>query len=982
MNTTTTQPSGGASTMNPATISVAPTDPGVTHEPQQITQWIDDTATQEASLPNPVVPNKDVLASGLESRDHTVIDVLERPVRVAEVEWSDANLPNTDITSLNFPEALISASPNIADKISHFTFLRAHIEVRFVVNANTFQAGRLVAFFAPFSRLQDIGDRLTVNNYLSAKTVFPRVVLDAGSGNSGKLLIPYVSYFTHYDLARALGDLGTIYITVLNPLQTGNCTVSVFARFTNISIQIPTAVPNALGSFSTLVNSLKSFVTSNRDCDPEDLKCQLATMLGQNLGRVKRSTLTGLPRAQVGEPEARAASGVVSAPMQIIGNMASAGSSLPVVGQYLAPIGWMANAISCAAQYFGFSKSANLQPTNKIVDIPGYGFTNADGVDNSLVMGASMENSIGSRNDVFGSDLDEMDINFICAHESFLKSFTWSTSSATSSELFKYAVSPGSLSYTAGPPVVYDSTALGYVASMFRYWRGGIKIKIQITKTAYHSGRLRVSFVPSGTTSTTGYDFNQGYSEIIDLRTSDQVELVIPFVSNTIWKPVDLVKFDDPLDYATTTGMVFVTVINKLRAPDSVTPTLNCNMWVSGADDMQFAIPDFVRNVPVASATNPTFEFQDRLEDDVFEQNPGRYGYTTLPQAQVMGAFQDAGFSDMSSGNEMFDVPKTSKIDASATCIGEHITNLRHVIRRFGRNGESQTIASDAIARLTANSFGTILPPAQTLVGFSPVDYVSYLYRFFRGSTRHKVVIEPNNTGFAFAGIFGVLSNPGVVRVPAPLATDGAAATGLTALLGAGGSFSHFIDTLYNRVLEFTLPYYSNTHVSLLRGPGCVVNSFDDRTTEAFVVGHGEVLNTSQDCNFYKAAGDDFSFGWLVGPPRLLTRIPGEFVVNFATATVTTLTTNGIAFRTEGVTVTPTLPPGTKWNVLYPIITANAVFPITDLEGELGQMEGVAATAYSFFFFDTAATEVIDGPSTTNSVRNLGTVTVRMVQFG
>jgi len=165
-----------------------------------------------------------------------------------------------------------------------------------------------MAFFAPYSKFDEIGDRVLINDFLQSKSVFPRVIIDAGSGTIGILKIPYVSYFTHYDLVRGLGDMGTLSITVLNSLQTGSATASVFARFVDISLQIPTAIPNNFGPSASAMSSFQRFMKLFRG-DP----------LAARKNLEERISDIQLPLAQVGEAELRAATGIISSPASIVG---------------------------------------------------------------------------------------------------------------------------------------------------------------------------------------------------------------------------------------------------------------------------------------------------------------------------------------------------------------------------------------------------------------------------------------------------------------------------------------------------------------------------------------------------------------------------------------------------------------------------------------------------------------------------------------
>lgn len=847
------------STMAPVGTPKDPADPSTTVTPQQVTQWVDDAAIQTATLPSHTVPAKEVLSAGVEDRIHTVVDVLERPVKIGTFEWADTDAFDASVFSASFPEDLLSNAPNLVDKINHFTFLRSNVVIRIVVNANTFQCGRLVAYFSPFSSSADIGERTEANDFMSARTVFPRIILDAASGNTGELTIPYVSYFTHYDLSRGLGDLGTVDVRVLNPLQSGTCTVSVFARFVDNSLEIPTAVPNNLGSYSSIYNAVRSYAQPISKA----MSSRILSAISESIGKE-------LPKAQVGEAEKKASSGVISSTLDTLGSgLTTAGAVLPGYGKLLIPVGWIAKAAAGVASFFGYSKSNTMSDLHKYVDIPAWGFTNSDGVDNSVVLGNSLENYIGPRSDLFGSALDEMDVAFIAKHECYLESFKWTLAGNPGTVLYDGLVSPGLSSLATEPltnPPVYNPTAMGYLSSMFRYWRGGIRFKIQVTKTAYHSGRLRISFIPGGAPGVGGYRVDQGYSEVLDLRTSDELDVTIPFVSNTVWKTCELHTSNGSLlSFTGASGILRVEVLNSLRAPDNVANELFCNVWVSAADDIQFAIPDFAKYMP----TN--YEPEEEM-----------------PRAQVLGQFKDAGFNDMSAP-KMFSTSDTPPVEASALAIGEHVCNLRPLLRRFGYVGtyalDESTDPNIGAVFSTSNYFSEPAPYGETatFTHFSPVDYISYLYRFFRGGSRFKAVTRTSEPGATFATI-----EPASISPPRPFApVDSNALDIVRTALQQGSAFVHLLEAAYNRILEVLVPYYSNTHISLVRGASALVDNTMDRASLVFFSGPNERV-----LDIFKSTADDFTFGWLVGPPRLTPRLNLSSVieVDFTKASGTSFT--------------------------------------------------------------------------------------------
>jgi hypothetical protein len=260
---------------------------------------------------------------------------------------------------------------------------------------------------------------------------------------------------------------------------------------------------------------------------------------------------------------------------------------------------------------------------------------------------------------------------------------------------------------------------------------------------------------------------------------------------------------------------------------------------------MQFAVPDFFEYVPIKAP---------------------------VPQAQVLGNFQDGGFNAvMSSDVEMFNAPKMSAVDASATTIGEHVQNLRPLTRRFG-HVYSGSMAADHHLLVHSNYFGPVADSTSmtTEVSVTPLDYISHLYRFYRGSTKYKYFVTPAQSGLG-SKLSAYLQPCTIVPVAAP-SVGGSPSTILTQLKTRGGTFAHIVDSLYNRVLEVTSPYFSNTHISLIRGNGAQHYATQDRANLL----RFQCAGTSAEVELMKAGGDDFSFGWLVGPPKIAKRIGSE----------------------------------------------------------------------------------------------------------
>jgi hypothetical protein len=117
---------------------------------------------------------------------------------------------------------------------------------------------------------------------------------------------------------------------------------------------------------------------------------------------------------------------------------------------------------------------------------------------------------------------------------------------------------------------------VSFVSDSFISWRGGLKYRFKFVKTEFHSGRIAIDYFPSLPTIT-----NTGSPEyvnrvIVDIREHSEIEIVIPYVSNTMYT-----------ERAASTGVIILRVIDPLVAPATVSSTVNILMEVAGCSDFE-----------------------------------------------------------------------------------------------------------------------------------------------------------------------------------------------------------------------------------------------------------------------------------------------------------------------------------------------------------------------------------------------------------
>lgn len=896
------------STMGDPSSTITETDPAQHSTSQEIVTFIDDTATQEASLPVPITPDQQVLATGAESRNHTIEEILARPTIITQQKWTTSQTQDTDIYSVAFPDAILNASDVVRDKIQNFTFLRADICVRVVVNASTFQQGKLLGYFAPFSRV--VGQRAQLNEHLPAKSAFPGIVLDASTGNMGELRIPFVSPYTHYNLTTQQGDMGNFQLTVLNQLKTlTDCSVTVLAWFENVELSVPTARPNR-------VTTLKANTPStNSD------KAMIVKLIKDGIIQVRKDAITDELtfldpyKSQVAEDLEKSRKGIVTETLEHVAGVARGGQMLPVIGKFFKPVEWISNSLSKVSALMGLSKPTSVQTQEKFSNVPGFGYTHTDGLDQSLTLACKQDNQLEMRGDLFGSNADEMNINFVCSHMNWFDTFTWNTSTdpLVNPQIKELAVHPGLCPFFQDN---YNPTLLAFCSAPFQFWRGGLRFKLQAAKTAYHSGCMRISFVPSGLLAQK-YNLDKVNSWILDLRTSDEIEFEVPYISNTQYKKVILAPPSAVPNPSATTGILVFEVLNALRAPDTVAQSIDMNLWIAGASSYQVAVPDFTRYRIGNGLANPTAT--DIVDSELEELLPKRkkralelksqdYDYSSGYESQVLGAFQDKGFNNMGDAAKMFEMKPVDDLTPKKLTIGEDIQNIRSLIKRFGWVSKYEIKNRNISADINLGYFR-----AAEATSVTALDYFSWMYRFYRGGIRYKLTtdihdlpasklfINNDGTGGEIPAVtyYSIRDDP-VVHLSLNVNSDS-----LPKVLQVtttqnnpplpetwkNTNFSHRTFPSLNPYAEVTAPYYGTTPILPITSPNGVIlddvaynslnYSYQGNKIEDFnwnnTTGDWEsTLSTAvrADVNAWVAAADDFTFGWLVGPPHLKDNTP------------------------------------------------------------------------------------------------------------
>nr|ASM93985.1 putative ORF2 [Caledonia beadlet anemone dicistro-like virus 2] len=843
-----------------------------------------------------------------EDRIHNVRDFLQRPIVIRTGLWASSVVPETtgaQLYTANFPEVLISNSM-YQEKLRGFVGLRATLVIKVQVNSQPFQQGRLLLQYFPYAQYMQSRVEI-VNKTLQGRSGCPRTDLDISMGTEIEMRIPYVSPHVYYNLITGQGSFGAIYLNVYSQLRdqvsgTGSIEYTVWAHMEDVDVQYPTGAAIFTGSspnFSNLANKLAS-----------------GKMTGDEVRDMYSSSTYKEPPAAIFAQAGLELTQLKNnnSPSQGIGQISEGLSTLsriPIIGNMFTKPAWISAAAANIFKHLGYSKPTvqGLPCESKLRGQTR--MANYDGADTSHKLALSSSNEIETKSGLSGTSSDEMALSHVLSIPNFWDKFIWPSTgagSASGSVLWDNFVTPFKVkNFSSTVTNIFRTTHMGYVANSFGLWRGSIVYTFKFVKTQFHSGRLQISFIPfyyNSTISTGVPDTSKAQRMIVDLRTSTEVSFTVPYVSSRPWmhciRPESSwLGTNNAKMFNAVTGIIRVEVLNKLVAFNNVFPSIETIVEVHGGPDLTFANPTCPSYIPYGGAIAAT---TDEASANEIKQE---YSVRPIAQTSVMGANEAIPRNDAQKGVHPDSIDThiiSSNWSPEANCIGEKIMSIRQLIKRFGQfNANSITLNSDPTAATAFDSIALapfshqIAPTSTTSVTrrMTQLDYYYYLYAFWRGSMRYKLISETteNVVPTSPAGrkksqfswdismfsslqdtmntIINLFSTSVNIIVPFRMGNS---------INNSVGS-NIIVDPSVEGVVEFEVPYYNISHIS----PGTQYSSTDralnvDNILRGHIPPCAVILRPrtapSTDnvvfTTFWRAPGDDFSLSYLVGVPPLV----------------------------------------------------------------------------------------------------------------
>lgn len=506
----------------------------------------------------------------------TVADYLAKPIPVTSGSWTTAQASNAELLSTDTWD-LVYNQPMWREKLRGFYGLRSSLHVRLVLNGTPFHAGMLRMFYYPAATANSNKWPMHVGHRM-ASSQLPGVEIRA-SDTSCELVIPYVTQQRFIELTSVIFSWGRLFIRVYSPLAVGssgsnNITWTLWMWHSDVEL---------FGQTSEPINAQMSLSKKA----PRSKKLRPPT-----------------------EQEKTPISSILADGASVVGKLAA----IPTLAPYVGPTAWALNAMSGVAAAFGWSKPLEDNESMRMSSNYNWNIVNATGVDNSIPLSLYGDNKLSVIDDPTPGGEDEMSVDFIKSRWAFVSATNWSTSSPTDTQLMRRFTDPRSFEDSVSSNELY-LTPIAFLGNLFTLYRGGIDICLKFVKTAFHSGSLALTFVPGPSPSTLSLaNSAYCYRTIFDLQQGDEVCVRLPYLL-----PLDFINTDIRF------GSLYITVVNPLRAPETVSSNIQFLLYVRGAPEMEFSIPDGPNRVPI----RPQFELivpqggETEVSGDIICQNIG-----------------------------------------------------------------------------------------------------------------------------------------------------------------------------------------------------------------------------------------------------------------------------------------------------------------------------------------------------------------------
>lgn len=824
----------------------------------------------------------------------SMLDCLRQPILYDRLSWTVAGVRGANLWTATVPGVFNSLSTIHKLPLQIYQFFKFTMKVKLVLNTTKFHAGKLLLWYDPVNTVDSTsGDRNAIvfhTGTLIEATGYPNVVLDAKDSNVAELEIPWEHVLSTFSLSNnslnTRVPLGTVHLQILNPLKVPetavtDADVSIYISCIDLELHVPTRPHN------------NNFIAA----------------MGNVISGGKKALSSGIG----------AVTDIAS------GNFSSG------VGK----IGDVAGHVGGILKDFDLDKPS--KPDAKISNCLSTVSPQAHmkTVDDTVRLGACP--AAGYLEDEFSNaPVEELIIKDIIKKPMLLGTVAWNSTDLPDTLLLQIPVTPtlllGSVNDrillsnlgavevpTSGGTLVqtyyrYYPSYLMYLSQMFEFWKGSIDFRFDFASTSFHTGRLQISFEPTGqplpldTTMSPTSAFSSCPNQVFDLHESSSTKFKCDYVSMTPMKRViNPVSNPDP-DDEQILGYLRIYVLTKLERPENLSD-IEFNIYISAGEDFTLLSPRLNFDSPLlADLSKLPYDVPSEFRAAMGEGSLGDDVVTrTSDVKDYPHAIKDGGMVD---SHDVFGERIETVLDLARryTVVADYAPVVsQQVMANTGLEAAPFVISGDEASISIVNtptdpciyiqddsSAGTTIVYRSTPAVSSFMRRLAPMYVFWSGSMRYQFIPYVDRVNPMMMEVTYAFSNS--MRPQLGLeepADDWIAPQG-------GGHYRNYINSSYPRTTNLTaqdsaisveIPFYTemNQCLTMMNGQTSTTMPLIEKNLDPWLTGivqcrftgptFGNSVITVGTAKFLpvrinSSIGDDFKFRYLISPPVCLCRDP------------------------------------------------------------------------------------------------------------
>jgi len=230
-----------------------------------------------------------------------------------------------------------------------------------------------------------------------------------------------------------------------------------------------------------------------------------------------------------------------------------------------------------------------------------------------LNMDIKQELSVNGRI-VAGGAEDDMLFSSILSRNAYVGKFSWSTAQSHGALIGQFLNGPGLCHWVSSTLICHSP--MSWVSCAFAKWTGSLCWTIDIAASRFHTGRVRVTFIPEFTGTVDSLDV-AAHSMVIDLKDTRTVRFTVPYAAATPWRKAGPHPFVDngPTSAfgAYANGYIRLDVVDELAS--TAASTVDILVYASGGPDLQFNVPTMATANRCSLVAGPDLDAQCEMTE-------------------------------------------------------------------------------------------------------------------------------------------------------------------------------------------------------------------------------------------------------------------------------------------------------------------------------------------------------------------------------